>query len=208
VFLPLSYLNLVSADATVVILPSDHFIFPASWFLHLLSYGTTALENQQGQLILFGVRPNTPETECGWIQPGALMRKDGLAPLSQVQFFIEKPNALRAESLMNAGGLWNPMILVGKVKAFLNLGWLVLHDLMKKFRAFQVVIGSQWEHSMLEHIYLDMPVCNLSEGFLQKIPEYLTVLELSNVLWSDWGQPWRIVETLEVIGRTPKFLSE
>lgn len=58
---------------------------------------------------------------------------------------------------------------------------------------------------MLEHIYLDMPVCNLSEGLLQKIPKQLTVLEMTNTLWSDWGQPRRIYETLQAIGKHPNF---
>ena len=208
VFLPLSYLKLLAADATVIILPSDHFIFPAHRFLCVLTYAVNALENQSDRLILIGVRPNAPEPEYGWIQPGTLVRKDGLAPLYRVQSFIEKPTPSKAQTLMGTGGLWNTMILVGKLSTFWNLGWLFLPQLMQKFRAFQAFIGSQWEHSMLEYMYLDMPVCNLSRGLLEKIPEHLTVLEMSNILWSDWGQPRRISESLRAIGKTPNFLSD
>ncbi len=205
VFLPLSYLKLLDGDATVIILPSDHFIFPAHRFLRILTYAVNTVESLPEQLILFGVRPNSPETEYGWIQPGTLIRKDGPARLYQVQSFKEKPNACKAQNLLDTGGLWNTMILVGKLTAFWNLGWLFLPHVMQKFRAFQAFIGTQWEHSMLKHFYLDMPVCNLSQELLQKIPEQLTVLAMKNVLWSDWGQPKRILETLQSIGKQPNF---
>lgn len=208
VFLPLSYLKLLAADATVIILPSDHFIFPSHRFRRVLNSAVNALTNHPHQLILLGVRPNTPETEYGWIKPGALVRKNGLASLYQVESFIEKPTAFNAQHLMETGGLWNTMILVGKLTTIWNLGWFVLPNLMQKFRAFQAFIGSQWEQSMLEHIYVDMPVCNLSKELLQKIPNHLTVLEMSNILWSDWGNPGRISETLRAIDKTGNFLSD
>ncbi|MBA3965022.1 MAG: hypothetical protein H0X47_04495 [Nitrospirales bacterium] len=165
------------------------------------------MEDLSEQLILLGVRPTTPETDYGWIQAGVLIKKSGRARLYQVQSFIEKPSGLKAENLLDKGGLGNTMILVGKITTFWNLGWLFLHQLMQKFRAFQAVIGSKWEHSMLEHICLDLPVCNLSECLLQKIPEHITVLKMTNALWSDWGQPRRIYETLQAIGKHSNFPS-
>jgi len=207
VFLPLTYLKLLATDAMVVIFPSDHFVYPAHRLLHLLTYAVQIIDHQPDQLILVGVHPNTPETEYGWIQPGSLIRKGGPARLYRVQSFIEKPTESNAKDLMGSGGLWNTMILAGRLTTFWNLGWIFLPQVMQKFRAFQAFIGSQWEHSMLEHMYRKMPVCNLSRGLLQKIPEHLVVLEMSNVLWSDWGQPTRIVETLQALGKPPNFSS-
>jgi mannose-1-phosphate guanylyltransferase len=166
IFLPLSYLKLLAADPTVVIFPSDHFIFPVHRFFYILSSGIQALEDLPDQLILLGVRPMTPETDYGWIQPGALMKNNGRTRLYQVHSFIEKPSRANAKHLMGSGGLWNTMILIGKLTTLWNLGWLFLPNLMRKFRAFQVFIGSQWEQSMLERMYLDMPVCNFSKGLL------------------------------------------
>ncbi len=205
VFLPLSYLKLLAPDATVIIHPSDHFIYPAHRFLRMLTYAVKTLESQPDQLILLGVRPNTPETEYGWVRPGTLLRKGGPARLYQVQSFIEKPNTCTAQNLLDTGGLWNTMILVGKLNTLWNLGWLVLPHFMQKFRTFQAFIGTRLERSMLEHLYLEMPVCNLSKELLQKIPEHLTVLAMENVLWSDWGQPKRILETLQSVGKQPHF---
>jgi hypothetical protein len=39
----------------------------------------------------------------------------------------------------------------------------------------------------------------------QRAPEHVAVLEMTGVLWSDWGKPERIVNTLRQIGRQPIF---
>jgi mannose-1-phosphate guanylyltransferase len=65
-FLPQSYLKLLAADATVVIFPSDYVdyvVCPAHRFIHLLTYAIQIVEHHPGQLVLVGVRPNTPEKE-------------------------------------------------------------------------------------------------------------------------------------------------
>jgi hypothetical protein len=49
---------------------------------------------------------------------------------------------------------------------------------------------------------------NFSSDVLQKVPERLGMIELEEVLWSDWGRPERIMETLDVMGKKPAFPSE
>jgi hypothetical protein len=43
---------------------------------------------------------------------------------------------------------------------------------------------------------------------LQPLTDQLGVIELDGVLWSDWGRPERIVETLRLLGKTPAFPME
>jgi mannose-1-phosphate guanylyltransferase len=50
-----------------------------------------------------------------------------------------------------------------------------------------------------------MPAKNFSSDLLQRVPEKLAVVELTGVLWSDWGKPERIAETLRRIDRRPAF---
>ncbi len=50
-----------------------------------------------------------------------------------------------------------------------------------------------------------MPAKNFSSDLLQRVPEQLAVVELTGVLWSDWGKPERIAETLRRIDRRPAF---
>ena len=46
---------------------------------------------------------------------------------------------------------------------------------------------------------------NFSSDLLQHVPAQLAVVELTGVLWSDWGKPERIAETLRRIDRRPAF---
>ena len=62
------------------------------------------------------------------------------------------------------------------------------------------------ERSLLEAAYRKMPVYNFSSDLLQRLPDRIAVsIELAGVLWSDWGNPERIAETIRRIGKTPAF---
>ncbi|MEX2493563.1 MAG: hypothetical protein WD425_17570 [Nitrospirales bacterium] len=58
---------------------------------------------------------------------------------------------------------------------------------------------------MLESIYHTMPGKNFSSDLLPQITDHIGVVELRDVMWSDWGQPERIVETLRSLGKVPAF---
>ena len=46
---------------------------------------------------------------------------------------------------------------------------------------------------------------HFSSAVLQHAPEHVAVIETKGVLWSDWGKPERIANTLRQIGRQPIF---
>ena len=50
-------------------------------------------------------------------------------------------------------------------------------------------------------VYRLVPAASFSEEILERNPASLLVLELSGVLWGDWGTPRRICRTLERIGK-------
>ena len=75
-------------------------------------------------------------------------------------------------------------------------------------RAGGNLLNSVYEQQALDQLYRHMPSMNFSSDLLQKIPERLGVIELEEVLWSDWGRPERIVDTLEFLGKKPAFPSE
>jgi hypothetical protein len=53
---------------------------------------------------------------------------------------------------------------------------------------------------VLDAIYDAMPRRNFSKHLLECAPEPLGVMEMRNVVWSDWGSPKRIISSLETIG--------
>jgi len=58
---------------------------------------------------------------------------------------------------------------------------------------------------VIDAVYQAMPARDFSSDVLQKVPDQLAVIELNNVIWSDWGKADRIVETLRRIGKQPAF---
>ena len=50
-----------------------------------------------------------------------------------------------------------------------------------------------------------MPSRNFSTDLLERVVEHVAVLELREVIWSDWGRPERISDTLRRVGKEPAF---
>ena len=74
-------------------------------------------------LVAIGAPPTRTETGFGYMQPGAPLdpmvgRKDGGA--LRVDHFVEKPNATLADTLIDAGALWNTGVFVARAKVVLD----------------------------------------------------------------------------------------
>ncbi len=80
--------------------------------------------------------------------------------------------------------------------------------MMDRFAQLREAIGTPRESQTLETIYQDIPICNFSRDFLERIPHCIGVIELEGVQWSDWGTPERIVETLRLLGKNPAFTND
>ncbi len=78
--------------------------------------------------------------------------------------------------------------------------------MMKHFEDFAPSVGTDKEVQALDSLYDVLPSANFSTHVLQQALDSLVVMELRDVLWSDWGSERRIVETLQRIGKTPLFL--
>jgi hypothetical protein len=72
---------------------------------------------------------------------------------------------------------------------------------MSLFEWLKAAIDTAKELKVLDAIYEAMPCRNFSSHLLQCAPERLAVMEMKDVLWSDWGNPARIAGTLDKIGK-------
>lgn len=204
IFLPLAYIRAQGEDATVVIFPSDHFVHPEPRFLEVVADTIRTAERLTDRLVLLAVKADQPEREYGWIEPGEnLIRSD--PAVRMVQRFLEKPSAAEAMHTMAGGGLWNTLILTSKVETLWTLGWHCFPEMMPLFEQLVPAIGTAEETLVIEHIYRRMPRHNFSSGLLQRVPEQIVVVEARGMLWSDWGNPERIADTLLGLGRVPAF---
>lgn len=204
-FLPLTYIRARAPEATVVLYPSDHFVYPEDRFLDAVRRAVQIAESHSDRVVMLGVAPDRLELDYGWIQPGRpLESRDGEA-MQSVRSFLEKPDAAQADAALRAGALWNTLVLAAKVDVLWRLGWQCLPDMMRHFEQLEQAIGGPEETRVLNAMYHELPIHNLSSDLLQRVPDQLAVIELTGVLWSDWGKPERIAETLRRIDRRPAF---
>ena len=205
IFLPLTYIRVRNPHATVVLYPADHFVFPEHRLMDTVEKAMQATTIFQDRIMLLGVRPTSLELEYGWIEPGGPLGSSGGLCVRRVDAFLEKPNAIQGLAAQAHGALWNTFIMTAKMETLWRLGWKCLPEVMERFEQLEKVIGTPQESRTLREIYHDMPKRNFSSDLLGCAPESVGVLELKNVLWSDWGRPDRIADTIRAIGKTPAF---
>lgn len=152
-------------DDLLLILPSDHSILVPDALRHAIDLAAPLA--REGWLCTFGIEPETPNTGYGYIRMG-----DALAPgVHGISSFIEKPNAERAQDMLDAGGyLWNAGIFLLRADAFLAA--LALHQpavataaaeamaaanvrldgtILPDAKAFAVAPAISIDHGVLEH---------------------------------------------------------
>lgn len=205
IFLALSSVRMRDPDGTVVIVPSDHFVYPESRFLRAIEEVAWIAGELSHRLVLLGAPPESLELDYGWIKTGAPVILRTESPVKLVRSFVEKPSALEADRVLAEGALWNTLVVAAQVETLWNLGRQVLPELVQTLEGLSIYAGATLEQAVTSVLTGALPACDFSKDFLEQIPDYLVAVELQGVLWSDWGRPRRIASTLRRIGREPAF---
>ena len=116
-------------NALVLIMPSDHHIPDEAAFVDMVQSGCPAAMN--GALVVFGVRPNKPETGYGYIE----LDKSALTDFSDVKKFHEKPTLDMATQMLAAGNhVWNSGIFLCRVSTLMDLAQQLESDMLATVR--------------------------------------------------------------------------
>ena len=104
-------------DELLLILPADHVIEDQRAFQRALALATNAAE--KGEMVLFGVPADRPETGYGYIKSGD---ERGLPDgVIRVERFVEKPDEARARQFVEEGGyFWNSGMFLFRTSRFLE----------------------------------------------------------------------------------------
>ncbi len=207
IFLPLTYVRAMDPNATVVIYPSDHFIYPEGAFVDAVRHAALAGDLLDDRLMLLGIRPDAKGFEYGHIKLDQRVADYGSHSLWTVEQFLEKPDS-RIAGALGEEVLWNTMIIVAKVEWLWKLGEKILPSMMRLFKTFQPAIGTSRELQVLGRLYEGMPVRNFSSDLLERVPSHVAAFEVRDVTWNDWGRAERITESLRGIGKAPVFPAE
>ncbi len=190
----------IDPDAVVGFFPADHYFADEPAFTRHMNWAYQIAALCRAALLV-GVRPEHPEVEYGWIEPGACIARGLSESAFRVRRFWEKPALGVARKLIDRGCLWNTFIMVGRVSILRSM----LEDAAPAaFRAFEPVRdGSGDDAASLNQAYENIQAGDFSKQVLSALPERLAVLRLDTAGWSDLGTPERLAATCERFGMQP-----
>lgn len=90
-----------SDDAVVLALAADHVVQDNAAFVEACRKGLASAD--AGKIVTFGIRPERPATEYGYIRPGKAIDGD----VKVIASFVEKPDSATAAGYVADGYLWN-----------------------------------------------------------------------------------------------------
>ena len=185
ILLPLLRIVEQDPDATVVLLPADHYLRDEDLMAFSLRRAAELANADRGSIYLLGVEPDEPDTELGYILPASRERESAVGVLR----FIEKPNEIRARVLLDQGALWNVFIMAASVRTLLSLFDSRYDPTIAAMRGF--------EGTNLESLYERLSSVDFSRDVLEGKESMLRVLTVPHCGWTDLGTPERVGAILD-----------
>ncbi|PYN38210.1 MAG: hypothetical protein DME01_01445 [Candidatus Rokuibacteriota bacterium] len=193
-------------EATIAVFPSDHYIREEDIFLAHVAEVVHFVERHPERLVLLGARPTSPESEYGWVRPGAVLGETSGGPIRRVQGFLEKPDAESVHRCMAAGWLWNTFAFVTNLPTLLAAGHEFLPDVDDRLSLIGAFSGSRHEGWAVRQAYSLMPTTDFSRAVLERCPTWLGVSQLPGLTWSDLGTPRSVVAIANSLPARPLWM--
>jgi mannose-1-phosphate guanylyltransferase len=197
-----SLLRVARLDTTalVALFPSDHYYADEEKFMAGVVSAFNFAEKGTAPVILLGAAAKHAETEYGWIEPGSTISGDFDGRLMHVKQFWEKPPYEIAKRLLNQGCFWNTFVMVGSVRAFLDMIRRACAGLYGAFEPLLSLPRLELVYEFMRSVYDQLPTADFSKEVLSVSTEALAVASLGDSGWSDLGDPRRLITTLHESG--------
>ena len=189
----------------LALFPSDHYVSDDGCFMEHVEAAFAAVDACPELVILLGIEADAPEVQYGWIEAGDRIPVRSKHPVYRIRQFWEKPALAVAQTLLERGCLWNTFVLVARVPTLLALIRGSAPDLYRTFIEGWHRRSLLGETEALRSLYALLPSTNFSEDVLTGDLVNLAVLPVHGVVWSDWGDPIRVLRTLERQGIHPEW---
>lgn len=201
ILLALAHVMAADPEASFLLFPSDHFIFPEERFEKAVGRMLSAVDAiQRKRTILLGAKPTGPSTGMGWVVQEGALEEGGRPGLFKVKRFVEKPGPVTAQHLYAASALWNTFILAGKAQHLWYLFWNRCPEAITRVtRYYKLLQRGAWKREA-DVTFDGIAPFNFSTHVLAWEPEELLVAPLTGVEWSDWGTPEGVRESLASLG--------
>jgi mannose-1-phosphate guanylyltransferase len=193
ILLPLVWITRRDRNATVVILPSDHFIESEETLAGTVMRAVSSVARSEAPIVLLGTETDRPEEDYGWIVPCP-----GPANCPhQVAEFREKPDACGAASLLDQGALLNTFITVADNRSLLAL---FKERAPQLWRMSEETLagrtGESFSQAHLIDFYASIPTMDFSKDVLEGAANKLWVCSVPSCGWRDLGTARRLNDHL------------
>lgn len=196
ILLPLLHIVHRDPQATLLVLPSDHYVRNEEILSTSLRAAVAELTRDPRHVILLGITPDEPDPEFGYI----VAEGDAAVGLRTVSEFVEKPSVATARSLIARGGVWNSFIFAADAQALVRTFEARCPDLVGEMRHIVTSAESPMRRARLADLYEGLPELDFSRDILQRSPELLRVMTVPPCGWSDLGTPRRVADTIRRVG--------
>ncbi|MFL6576698.1 MAG: sugar phosphate nucleotidyltransferase [Povalibacter sp.] len=193
ILLPLLAIARRDPHATVLVLPSDHFVRDESLLAVSIEKAMSSASSARDWIVLVGIEPDEADTELGYIIPSQTWSCDPC----KVGEFLEKPNVTEARLAIMQGGLWNSFIFAASARALLQMFHELHPGLVSQLSLLErAIAGREASEADLAEMLETVPPLDFSTDVLQRCPEHLRVLRAPACGWSDLGTPRRVAQVL------------
>jgi mannose-1-phosphate guanylyltransferase len=192
-------------NALVAILPCDHYYPGESAFTAALETAFDVAARHPASVVLLGVTPpRDTQTVHGWIELGQPVNPSG--DTFQVRSFCDRPSPRFAKQLIDRGALWNTLVMVGHVDAFLNMINASRAGLANAFHGGCLWAGE--EVNIAEPCYQRIYAVDFSRDVLSIQAPNLLTLRAGLPGWNDLREPQSLIDILEGANTSLPWMKE
>jgi mannose-1-phosphate guanylyltransferase len=172
-------------QATMVVLPSDHFIRNRDLFYLLLRVAVDVAEKDY--LVTLGITPTYPATVYGYIQRGESLPEKFAYPAYRVKSFKEKPGDSEARQMLAAHDhSWNSGMFLWRTDTILNEFARQMPDLHAALTQIGAAWGTDEQDSVMMRLWPGLRNETVDYGVMENA-EKVAVLPAGGLEWSDIG---------------------
>jgi mannose-1-phosphate guanylyltransferase len=190
ILLPLLQIVHRDPQATLLVLPSDHYVRNEAVLATSLRHAVALLEEHREHIILLGLTPEEADAELGYIVSDG----DSTFGTRAVAEFVEKPNVATARALIARGGLWNSFIFAADAQALVRLFEARCPAIVAQMQRIVAEARPEIRDAHLAELYEHLPSLDFSRDILQRSPSAFRVLKVPACGWNDLGTPRRVIE--------------
>ena len=181
ILLPLLQILRRDPQATVLVLPSDHFVADEAVLARAAIQAVELAEREPERIVLLGAIPERADPDLGWIVPGTL-RGVGVHAVRQ---FVEKPAPARAAELFADGALWNTFLFAAR-------GVTLVRRFERRLPGLVQALRESLSNQGIGDLYADLAPTDFSGLLLEGAEEALSLIAVPPCGWNDLGTPERI----------------